>query len=93
MQTSNALIHAVSLARRESGLLYQLPTLRVRLPTVRLLFTHSTATGWAEGTCHLRCGDVQTWLPWDDPSGVSGFWRIFVRVGILMETEGLPQLV
>ena len=86
-------IHAVSLGEARVAALL-LPALRTRLPTVRLLFTHSTATGWAEGTCHLRAGDVQTWLPWDDPSAVSGFLAHFrPHVGILMETEVWPQLV
>lgn len=86
-------LHAVSLGEARVAALL-LSALRIRLPGMRLLLTHSTATGWSEGCHHLQVGDVQTWLPWDDPDAVRGFLRRFhPDVGVLMETEIWPQLV
>lgn len=86
-------IHAVSLGETRVAAVL-IAALRQQHPTLRMLLTHSTATGWAEGQQHLREGDVQTWLPWDDPWSVRRFLRHFQpRVGVLMETEVWPQLV
>lgn len=86
-------IHAVSLGETRVAAVL-MAALRQQHPALRILLTHSTATGWAEGQQHLREGDVQTWLPWDDPWSVQRFLRHFQpRVGVLMETEVWPQLV
>lgn len=86
-------IHAVSLGEtRAAAVLLQ--ALRARCPDLRLLLTHSTATGWTEGQRLLRPGDVQTWLPWDTPAATERFLRHFrPKLGVLMETEVWPQLV
>ena len=85
-------LHAVSLGEtRAAGVL--LLSLRKRLPGMRLLLTHGTATGWAEGTALLQPGDLQTWQPWDSPAAVRRFLEHFKpRIGILMETEVWPNL-
>ena len=86
-------VHAVSLGEsRAAGIL--LKALREALPGVRILLTHGTATGRAEGARLLRPGDVQVWQPWDTPAAVQAFLRHFrPRVGLLMETEVWPNLV
>ena len=86
-------VHAVSLGEaRAAGIL--LKALRAALPGVRILLTHGTATGRAEGAKLLRSGDVQVWLPWDTPSAVQAFLAHFrPRIGLLMETEVWPNLV
>ena len=73
--------------------------LRARQPNIRLLLTHGTATGRAEGAGLLRTGDTedtedtQAWLPWDTPGAVQRFLAHFrPRIGILMETEVWPNL-
>ena len=86
-------VHAVSLgeARAASILLH---VLREALPGVRILLTHGTATGRAEGAKLLRPGDVQVWQPWDTPATVHALVRHFrPRIGLLMETEVWPNLV
>lgn len=86
-------IHAVSLGetRAAAGLIAYL---RERLPGMRVLLTHGTATGREEGAKLLRPGDLQTWQPWDTPGAVNRFLTHFKpRLGILMETEIWPQLV
>jgi 3-deoxy-D-manno-octulosonic-acid transferase len=68
--------------------------LRQRQPGLRLLLTHTTATGRAAGRELLREGDAQTWLPLDTPGAVRRFfayWR--PRLGLLMETEVWPSLL
>lgn len=86
-------VHAVSLGETRAAAVW-LPLLRERLPGVRILLTHSTATGWTEGQRHVRPGDVQTWLPWDEPGVVRDFVRHFrPSAGVLMETEVWPNLV
>jgi 3-deoxy-D-manno-octulosonic-acid transferase len=86
-------VHAVSLGETRAAAVL-LAALRERQPTLRLLLTHSTATGWAEGQRLLRPGDTQTWLPWDDPWSVRRFLRHQQpRVGVLMETEIWPTLI
>ncbi|KQT13540.1 3-deoxy-D-manno-octulosonic acid transferase [Ramlibacter sp. Leaf400] len=85
-------IHAVSLGEtRAAALLVQ--ALRERDPGLRILLTHGTATGRAEGASLLREGDVQAWLPWDTPHAVRRFLAHFQpRAGVLMETEVWPNL-
>jgi 3-deoxy-D-manno-octulosonic-acid transferase len=61
---------------------------------MRLLLTHGTATGRAQGVSLLQSGDVQVWQPWDTPGAVDRFLRHFQpRIGLLMETEIWPNLV
>ncbi|RRD57650.1 3-deoxy-D-manno-octulosonic acid transferase [Comamonadaceae bacterium OH2545_COT-014] len=86
-------VHAVSLGEtRAAALLVE--ALRARLPGMRLLLTHGTATGRAEGEKLLRAGDVQVWQPWDTRGAVRRFLRHFrPSVGVLMETEIWPNLV
>ncbi|WP_427915612.1 3-deoxy-D-manno-octulosonic acid transferase [Ramlibacter sp. MMS24-I3-19] len=85
-------IHAVSLGEtRAAAILVQ--ALRERDPGLRLLLTHGTATGRAEGSRLLREGDVQAWLPWDTPRAVQRFLAHFrPSAGVLMETEVWPNL-
>ena len=86
-------VHAVSLGEaRAAGILLQ--ALREGLPGVRILLTHGTATGRAEGAKLLHPGDVQVWQPWDTPAAVQAFLGHFrPRLGLLMETEVWPNLV
>jgi len=85
-------IHAVSLGEaRAAGIL--IGALREAEPGVRLLLTHGTATGRAEGVKLLRAGDMQVWQPWDSAGAVARFLDHFQpRIGVLMETEVWPQL-
>ena len=86
-------IHAVSLGETRAAAIL-LAELREQLPGMRLLLTHGTATGRAEGEKLLQAGDMQVWQPWDTPGAVSRFLRKFrPAIGILMETEVLPNLV
>jgi 3-deoxy-D-manno-octulosonic-acid transferase len=86
-------VHAVSLGEtRASAVL--VARLRERLPGMRLLLTHGTATGRAEGASLLQPGDLQSWQPWDTPAVVQRFLEHFKpSIGILMETEIWPNLV
>jgi len=86
-------VHAVSLGEtRAAEVLIQ--ALRLALPGMRLLLTHGTATGRAQGERLLAPGDVQVWQPWDTPRAVQRFLTHFKpRVGILIETEVWPNLV
>ncbi|MBM3386921.1 MAG: 3-deoxy-D-manno-octulosonic acid transferase [Betaproteobacteria bacterium] len=86
-------VHAVSLGEaRAAAILVQ--ALRTAWPGMRLLLTHGTATGRAEGAKLLRDGDVQVWQPWDTPAAVQAFLAHFrPRLGLLMETEVWPHLV
>ena len=86
-------VHAVSLGetRAAAALIEALRGLR---PGMRLLLTHSTATGRAAGQSLLREGDRQAWLPYDMPAVVKRFFAQFrPRVGLLMETEVWPNLL
>ena len=86
-------IHAVSLGETRAAAIL-LAQLREQLPGMRLLLTHGTATGRAEGEKLLHAGDVQVWQPWDTPGAVARFLRKFrPAIGILMETEVWPNLV
>lgn len=86
-------LHAVSLGETRTAALLLGP-LRQALPGMRLLLTHGTATGRAEGARLLQAGDAQVWLPWDSPGPVRRFLQHFrPAIGILMETEVWPNLV
>lgn len=86
-------IHAVSLGETRAAAIL-LAALREQLPGMRLLLTHGTATGRAEGEKLLLPGDLQVWQPWDTPGAVARFLRKFrPAIGILMETEVWPNLV
>jgi len=84
-------VHAVSLGEtRTAGIL--LDALRARWPGLRVLLTHGTATGRAEGAGLLRAGDVQVWQPWDSQTAVARFFTHFrPRLGLLLETEVWPN--
>lgn len=86
-------VHAVSLGEtRAAGLFIE--ALRAVWPDVRLVLTHSTATGWAQGQSLLRPGDVQAWYPWDTPDATRRFLQHHQpRCGVLMETEVWPAMV
>jgi 3-deoxy-D-manno-octulosonic-acid transferase len=86
-------VHAVSLGEtRAAGVLLQ--ALRSAMPDVRIVLTHGTATGRAQGKSLLREGDVQVWQPWDTPAVVRRFLQRFEpRVGIVLETEVWPNWV
>jgi 3-deoxy-D-manno-octulosonic-acid transferase len=92
-QSGAVWVHAVSLGEtRAAAALVQ--ALRERQPGLRLLLTHSTATGREAGQSLLRDGDVQAWLPYDTPGVVERFFRQFrPAVGVLMETEIWPNLL
>lgn len=86
-------IHAVSLGETRAAAIL-LTALRQQLPDMRLLLTHGTATGRAEGAKLLQPGDVQVWQPWDTGAAVARFLQRFrPAVGLLMETELWPNLV
>ena len=86
-------VHAVSLGETRTAALL-IAGLRARWPGMRLLLTHGTATGRAEGAALLQAGDLQVWQPWDTPGAVQRFLTHFKpRLGILMETEVWPNLI
>lgn len=86
-------LHAVSLGETRAAAVL-VSALRERLPGMRLLLTHGTATGRAEGQKLLQAGDLQAWQPWDTPGAVQRFLTHFSPdLGILMETEIWPNLV
>ncbi len=86
-------IHAVSLGETRAAAIL-LTALRERLPGMRLLLTHGTATGRAEGQKLLRPGDVQVWQPWDSRGATQRFVDHFrPDLGVLMETEIWPNLI
>jgi 3-deoxy-D-manno-octulosonic-acid transferase len=86
-------LHAVSLGETRAAAVL-LDALRKREPGLRVLLTHGTATGRAEGQRLMRPGDAQSWLPWDTPGAVRDFLDHFrPRIGVLMETEVWPNLV
>ena len=83
-------VHAVSLGETRTAAVL-LGALRAQHPGLRILLTHGTATGRAEGAGLLRAGDVQVWQPWDTPAVVARFFDHFKpRLGLLMETEVWP---
>jgi len=86
-------LHAVSLGETRAAAAL-IDALRERRPGLRLLLTHSTATGRAAGQELLREGDRQTWLPFDTPGAVKRFLAHFSpAIGVLMETEVWPNLL
>ena len=86
-------LHAVSLGETRAAALL-LPALREAFPGMRLLLTHGTATGLAQGRALLQPGDEQAWLPWDTAQATRQFLLHFKpRMGLLMETEVWPGLV
>jgi 3-deoxy-D-manno-octulosonic-acid transferase len=86
-------IHAVSLGETRAAAIL-IDKLRELRPGIRLLLTHGTATGRAEGERILQDGDMQAWFPWDTPKAVRGFLNHFhPGVGVLMETEVWPNMV
>ncbi len=85
-------IHAVSLGETRAAAVL-IATLRERLPAMKLLLTHGTATGRAEGEKLLRAGDVQVWQAWDTAAATEHFAQHFQpRIGIMMETELWPNM-
>ena len=89
-------VHAVSLGETRTAAIL-LKALRAQYqgrPGLRLLLTHGTATGRAEGRALLRPGDIQVWQPWDSHAAVHRFFTHFKpRLGLLMETEIWPLTV
>ena len=86
-------LHAVSLGETRAASVL-LKRLRADHPGLRVLLTHGTATGRAEGQALLRPGDVQVWQPWDTRAVVERFFAHFKpRLGLLMETEVWPCAV
>ncbi len=85
-------VHAVSLGETRAAAPL-IAALREQQPGLRLLLTHGTATGRAEGQRLLRPGDRQAWLPWDTPGATRRFLQHFrPAVGVLLETEVWPCL-
>ncbi len=85
-------IHAVSLGETRAAAVL-IAALRDRLPGMKLLLTHGTATGRAEGEKLLRAGDVQVWQAWDTTAATERFVQHFQpRLGIMMETELWPNM-
>lgn len=86
-------VHAVSLGETRAAAAL-IDALRADHPSLRLLLTHSTATGREAGGALLRAGDAQVWLPVDTPGAVSRFFdRFRPAIGVLMETEVWPNLL
>ncbi len=86
-------IHAVSLGETRAAAVL-IKALRQQRPDLRLLLTHGTATGRAEGRSLLHEGDVQVWQPWDTPQATQRFFAHFrPALGVLMETEVWPNLM
>jgi 3-deoxy-D-manno-octulosonic-acid transferase len=85
-------IHAVSLGETRAAAVL-IAALRQQLPGMKLLLTHGTATGRAEGAKLLRAGDVQVWQAWDTVAATERFIRHFQPLmGIMMETELWPNM-
>ena len=85
-------VHAVSLGETRAAAPL-VAALRERLPGVKLLLTHGTATGREAGAALLQPGDRQAWLPIDTPGAVRRFLqRQRPALGVLMETEVWPNL-
>ncbi len=86
-------VHAVSLGETRAGAVL-LQALRAAHPGMRILLTHGTATGRAQGVSLLQDGDVQVWQPWDTPATVQRFLTQFKPcVGLILETELWPNWV
>ncbi len=86
-------VHAVSLGETKAAAPL-IAALRAARPDMRLLLTHTTATGREAGRTLLRPGDAQAWLPYDTPGAVRRFLRTMrPSWGVLMETEIWPVLL
>ena len=86
-------VHAVSLGETRAAAAL-IDALRLQHVGMRLLLTHSTATGREAGADLLREGDRQAWLPYDAPAAVNRFFDHFKpAVGVVMETEIWPNLL
>ncbi len=86
-------LHAVSLGETRAAAPL-IEALRSARPGLRLLLTHTTATGQEAGQALLRPGDAQTWLPYDTPGAVRRFLQATrPALGVLMETEIWPNLL
>lgn len=86
-------LHAVSLGETRAAAPL-IDALRARRPGLRIVLTHSTATGREAGAALLQPGDQQAWLPYDTPGAVRRFLRRFRPLaGVLMETEIWPALL
>ena len=86
-------VHAVSLGETRAAAVL-LEALRAAQPDIRILLTHGTATGRAQGVSLLQDGDVQVWQPWDTPAAVQRFLAQFKpHIGIVLETELWPNWV
>jgi len=91
--TGRLWLHAVSLGETRAAEPL-IEALRAQRPGLRLLLTHSTATGREAGAALLRDGDLQAWLPYDTPGAVRRFLRRHrPLVGVVMETEIWPNLL
>jgi 3-deoxy-D-manno-octulosonic-acid transferase len=86
-------VHAVSLGETRTAAIL-LKRWREQQPGLRILLTHGTATGRAEGQDLLRDGDIQVWQPWDSRVAVERFLGHFKpSLGVLLETEVWPNLM
>jgi 3-deoxy-D-manno-octulosonic-acid transferase len=85
-------VHAVSLGETRAAAPL-IAALRAQQPGLRVLLTHSTATGRAAGQGLLLEGDAQVWFPLDTPGAVRRFLAQFhPALGVLMETEIWPNM-
>ena len=86
-------LHAVSLGETLAAAPL-LQALREQRPDLRVLLTHSTATGRESGAQLLQAGDAQAWLPYDTPGAVRRFLRAHrPAAGVVMETEVWPNML
>ena len=86
-------LHAVSLGETRAAAPL-IEALRAQHAGLRLLLTHSTATGREAGVALLQGGDAQAWLPYDTPGAVRRFLQHHrPALGVLMETEVWPNLL
>lgn len=86
-------LHAVSLGETRAAKPL-IDCLRRTRPGLRLLLTHSTATGLEAGRQVLGPGDMQAWFPYDTPGAARRFLRRFrPAAGVLMETELWPAMM
>lgn len=84
-------VHAVSLGETRAAAVL-LKALRRAHPGLRVLLTHGTATGRAEGAALLQPGDIGVWQPWDSSPATARFFKHFQpRLGLLIETEVWPN--
>jgi 3-deoxy-D-manno-octulosonic-acid transferase len=86
-------VHAVSVGETRAALpLVQ--RLKLAYPRATILLTHMTATGRETGRSLFGDDVTQTWLPYDLPFAVRGFFDHFrPDAGFLVETELWPNMV